>query len=170
MQATRRPAPKLNVADRKAFLTHIRNALTCANIVSYAQGFMLLRKAANEYKWNLHFDGIALMWHGGCTIRSVFLGNIRNAFVRNPAMSHLLLDNFFKNDIVENQQSWREVVSRASQCLLRWLSLGATVRGTTLGRTRTSCLPKRSSLCTPTGPARASTFPLVLCDEHDAAG
>uniref|UniRef100_A0A8D8EWS0 phosphogluconate dehydrogenase (NADP(+)-dependent, decarboxylating) n=1 Tax=Culex pipiens TaxID=7175 RepID=A0A8D8EWS0_CULPI len=124
------------------------------------------------------------MWHGGCIIRSVFLGNIRNAFVRNPAMSHLLLDNFFKNDIVENQQSWREVVSRASQCRScsrSWASSMAIARsdcpriccrpsGTTLGRTRTSCLAKRSSLCTKTGPARASTFPLVLCDEHDAAG
>ncbi|EDS31432.1 conserved hypothetical protein [Culex quinquefasciatus] len=110
LQANRRPAPKLNVADRKAFLMHIRNALTCANIVSYAQGFMLLRNAANEYKWNLNFDGNALMWHGGCIIRSVFLGNIRNAFVRNPAMSHLLLDNFFNNDIVENQQSWLSVM------------------------------------------------------------
>ncbi|EDS29208.1 6-phosphogluconate dehydrogenase [Culex quinquefasciatus] len=94
------PFPKLNVADRNTFLTHIRSAVYCANIVSYGNGFMLLRKAVNEYKWNLDFDGIALMWRGGCIIRSVFLENIRNSFVRNPAMSHLLLDNFFKNAIV----------------------------------------------------------------------
>ncbi|KAL9698986.1 hypothetical protein quinque_002427 [Culex quinquefasciatus] len=86
------------------FLTHIRSAVYCSNIVSYGHGFMLLRKAVNEYKWNLNFDGIALMWRGGCIIRSVFLGNIRNSFMRNPAMSHLLLDNFFKNAIVKNQQ------------------------------------------------------------------
>lgn len=107
------PSAKPSVADRKAFLTHIRNALYCAKIVSYAQGFMLLREAANEYKWNLNYGGIALMWRGGCIIRSVFLGNIRDAFVRNPQLSNLLLDNFFKDAISKNQQSWREVVSHA---------------------------------------------------------
>ncbi|XP_058116865.1 6-phosphogluconate dehydrogenase, decarboxylating [Anopheles ziemanni] len=107
------PSTKPSVADRKQFLTHIRNALYCAKIVSYAQGFMLLREAANEYKWNLNYGGIALMWRGGCIIRSVFLGNIRDAFVRNPQLSNLLLDDFFKKAMMDNQQSWREVVSQA---------------------------------------------------------
>ena len=107
------PMAKPTVEDRKAFLLHIRNALYCAKIVSYAQGFMLMREAAKEFKWHLNYGGIALMWRGGCIIRSVFLGNIRDAFVRNPQLSNLMLDDFFKKAILENQESWRQVVSKA---------------------------------------------------------
>jgi 6-phosphogluconate dehydrogenase len=108
------PATSATVADKKQFLNHIKNALYCAKIVSYAQGFMLMREAARENKWNLNYGGIALMWRGGCIIRSVFLGNIKDAFVRNPNLSNLLLDDFFKTAIVNNQNSWRQVVANAT--------------------------------------------------------
>lgn len=107
------PTVKVNVADRAEFLNHIKFALYGAKIVSYAQGFMLMREAAKEFNWNLNYGGIALMWRGGCIIRSVFLGNIKEAYERNPALSNLLLDDFFKDAIQTSQQSWREVVSKA---------------------------------------------------------
>ena len=108
------PANKLTFGSKAEFLNHIKNALYCAKIVSYAQGFMLMREAAKENGWNLNYGGIALMWRGGCIIRSVFLGNIKEAYTRNPQLSNLLLDDFFKKAITENQQSWREVVAAAS--------------------------------------------------------
>lgn len=107
------PEVKLNAENRTEFLNHIKHALYCAKIVSYAQGFMLMREAAKEFNWNLNYGGIALMWRGGCIIRSVFLGNIKEAYTRNPTLSNLLLDDFFKNAIQTSQQSWREVVSKA---------------------------------------------------------
>lgn len=107
------PARKATVANKAEFLNHIKNALYCSKIVSYAQGFMLMREAAKDNKWNLNYGGIALMWRGGCIIRSVFLGNIKDAFVRNPNLSNLLLDDFFKTAITDNQESWRQVVSNA---------------------------------------------------------
>jgi len=67
-----------------------------SKLVSYAQGFMLMREAAKEYKWNLNYGGIALMWRGGCIIRSAFLGKIRDAFAKNPNLYNLLLDDFFR--------------------------------------------------------------------------
>lgn len=107
------PEVKVNVTDRAEFLNHIKFALYGAKIVSYAQGFMLMREAAKEFNWNLNYGGIALMWRGGCIIRSVFLGNIKEAYERNPTLSNLLLDDFFKDAIQTSQQSWREVVSKA---------------------------------------------------------
>lgn len=107
------PANKVTISDLKEFLDHIKHALYCSKIVSYAQGFMLMREAAKENKWNLNYGGIALMWRGGCIIRSVFLGNIKEAFTRNPSLSNLLLDDFFKKAIEKGQTSWREVVSYA---------------------------------------------------------
>ncbi|CAG0916818.1 unnamed protein product [Notodromas monacha] len=92
---------------------HIRKALYASKIVSYAQGFMLLREAAKEYNWNLNYGGIALMWRGGCIIRSVFLGNIKTAFDKDPTLTNLLLDDFFKTAIHSCQESWREVVASA---------------------------------------------------------
>ena len=71
-------------ADRKAFIEDVRRALYCSKMISYAQGYMLLREAAKEYKWNLNFGGIALMWRGGCIIRSRFLGKIKEAYDKNP--------------------------------------------------------------------------------------
>lgn len=107
------PSRVPTVANKAEFLSHIKYALYCSKIVSYAQGFMLLREAAKENKWNLNYGGIALMWRGGCIIRSVFLGNIKDAFKQNPTLSNLLLDDFFKNAIDKGQESWRQVVSSA---------------------------------------------------------
>jgi 6-phosphogluconate dehydrogenase len=99
--------------DKKAFVEDIRQALLASKIVSYAQGFMLLREAAKEYKWNLNYGAIAMVWREGCIIRSVFLGNIRDAFDRNPNLGNLLLDDYFKGLIDRCQGSWRKVVSKA---------------------------------------------------------
>ncbi len=97
--------------DRAKFIEDIRRALYASKIVSYAQGYMLMRAAAAEYKWNLNYGGIALMWRGGCIIRSRFLGKIKDAYVANPKLSNLLLDKFFRAAIKECQRSWRNVVA-----------------------------------------------------------
>lgn len=107
------PSRKVTVQNRAEFLNHIKHALYCSKIVSYAQGFMLLREAAKEFNWNLNYGGIALMWRGGCIIRSAFLGNIKEAFENNPKLSNLLLDDFFKAAVQNGQESWRQVVSSA---------------------------------------------------------
>ncbi|MBP1600302.1 MAG: gnd [Acidobacteria bacterium] len=99
--------------DRQAFVEDIRKALLASKIVSYAQGFMLMREAAREYGWNLNYGGVALMWRGGCIIRSVFLGKIKQAYDRNPALSNLLLDDYFRGIIESCQPSWRRVVAKA---------------------------------------------------------
>jgi len=101
--------------DRDAFIEEIRQALYASKIISYAQGFMLLREAAKVFNWKLNYGGIALMWRGGCIIRSVFLGNIKNAFDKNQDLTNLLLDDFFKDAIHRCQSSWRNVVSTAVQ-------------------------------------------------------
>merc|ERR1711944_118220 len=101
--------------DKKAFVESIRKALYASKIVSYAQGFMLLRQAAKEFGWNLNYGGIALMWRGGCIIRSRFLGNIKAAYDKNSELDNLLLDDLFKNAINECQASWRKVVANAVQ-------------------------------------------------------
>ncbi len=101
--------------DKRAFVEDIRQALLASKIVSYAQGYMLLREAAAEYKWNLNYGGIALMWRGGCIIRSVFLGRIKEAFDKKPELQNLLLDDYFKSVIERCQPSWRRVVSTAVQ-------------------------------------------------------
>jgi 6-phosphogluconate dehydrogenase len=93
----------------------IRQALYAAKIVSYAQGYMLMRAAAKEYGWNLNFGGIALMWRGGCIIRSRFLGDIKKAFDNNPDLTNLLLDPFFTEAIKNTQEAWRDVVAAAVQ-------------------------------------------------------
>ena len=97
--------------DRAKFVEDVRRALYASKIVSYAQGYMLMRAAAAEYKWNLNYGGIALMWRGGCIIRSRFLGKIKEAFAANPKLSNLLLDKFFRAAIKECQRSWRNVVA-----------------------------------------------------------
>jgi len=101
--------------NKKEFIEDIRKALYASKIVSYAQGFMLLREAANVFKWKLNYGGIALMWRGGCIIRSRFLGNIKAAYDKNSELDNLLLDDFFKNAINECQASWRKVVANAVQ-------------------------------------------------------
>ncbi len=99
--------------DKKEFVEDIRRALLASKIVSYAQGYMLMREAAKEYGWNLNYGGIALMWRGGCIIRSVFLGKIKEAFDKNPDLNNLLLDDYFREVIDGCQASWRKVVTKA---------------------------------------------------------
>ena len=107
-------APKFS-GDKKAFIEDLRQALFASKIVSYAQGYVLMREAAKEYTWNLNYGGIALMWRGGCIIRSVFLGKIREAFDRNPDLTNLLLDPYFTDKVVNAQDGWRRVLSAAIQ-------------------------------------------------------
>lgn len=99
--------------DKKAFVEDIRKALLASKIVSYAQGYVLMRAAAEEYGWNLNYGGIALMWRGGCIIRSVFLSKIKDAFDKNPELPNLLLDDYFKGKIHDADASWRRVVATA---------------------------------------------------------
>jgi len=107
-----RPAIK---GDAKRLVEDIRRALYASKIISYAQGYLLMRAAAREYNWNLNYGGIALMWRGGCIIRSVFLGKIKEAFDRKPDLTNLLLDPFFRQAIKDCQRSWRKVVSLAAR-------------------------------------------------------
>lgn len=99
--------------DKQAFINDIKNALYMSKIVSYAQGFTLLKAAAETYSWDLNYGGIALMWRGGCIIRSVFLVKIKEAFDTNPKLNNLLLDPFFKESVELCQQSLRNVLSAA---------------------------------------------------------
>jgi 6-phosphogluconate dehydrogenase len=99
--------------DRTAFVEDIRQALYASKIVSYAQGYTLMRAAAKERGWKLNYGGVALMWRGGCIIRSVFLGKIKEAFDANPGLTNLLLDPFFREKVLASQDAWRRVVSTA---------------------------------------------------------
>lgn len=99
--------------DKKQFIADIRQALYASKIISYAQGYALLREAAREYKWDLNYGGIAQMWRGGCIIRSVFLGKITEAFAGNPGLTNLMLDPFFKDKLGAAQEGWRRTVSQA---------------------------------------------------------
>ncbi len=99
--------------DKTAFIECIRKALYASKIISYAQGYTLMRTAAKTYNWNLNYGGIALMWRGGCIIRSVFLGKIKEAYDKNPALENLLLDDYFSETIKTLVDSWREVVAYA---------------------------------------------------------
>ncbi len=103
------------VKDKKSFINDLRQSLYASKIVSYAQGYQLMREAAKEYSWNLNYGGVALMWRGGCIIRSVFLGKIKEAFDKDPNLDNLLLDEFFKNAVEKAQDSWRRVVTTAVQ-------------------------------------------------------
>ena len=102
------PATKPAAGDRAAFIEDVRCALYCSKIISYAQGYMLLRAAAKENGWNLNMGGIALMWRGGCIIRSRFLGMIKIAYDKTPALENLLLDSFFYGVLNQYQASWRK--------------------------------------------------------------
>jgi len=99
--------------DKKAFVNDLRQALYASKIVSYAQGYQLMRSAAKTYGWNLNYGGIALTWRGGCIIRSAFLGKIKEAFDRDPKLVNLLLDPFFKEAVGSRQEAWRRVVTTA---------------------------------------------------------
>ena len=108
------PKPAIK-GDHKKFVEDIRLALYASKIVSYAQGYMLMRAAAHEQKWNLNYGGIALMWRGGCIIRSAFLGDIKKAYEKNSKLVNLLLDPFFRKAIKQAQKSWRNVVAVAAK-------------------------------------------------------
>ena len=103
------PAEKFD-GDKAQMIKDLMQALYASKIVSYAQGYQLMRAAAAEFGWNLNYGGIALMWRGGCIIRSVFLGKIKDAFDKNPELSNLLLDPFFKDAIENAQAAWRRVL------------------------------------------------------------
>jgi 6-phosphogluconate dehydrogenase len=109
------PDSKPVIADRVAFVEDVRRALYCSKMISYAQGYMLLREAAKEQGWNLNMGGVALMWRGGCIIRSQFLGKIKDAYDKNPKLENLLLDDFFSSVLNRYQASWRSAVIRGIQ-------------------------------------------------------
>lgn len=106
------PKPRFT-GDREAFVDDLEEAVYASKIISYTQGYMLMRAAAQEYRWNLNYGGIALMWRGGCIIRSAFLGKIKEAFDRNPNLSNLLLDPYFRKQVETAQPAWRRVVARS---------------------------------------------------------
>ncbi len=106
--------------DKKEMVDAIRDALYASKIISYAQGYMLMREAADTYGWELNYGGIALMWRGGCIIRSQFLANIRDAFTIDPQLQNLLLDQFFIDEITAALPGWRKAVGTA-------ISLGVPV-------------------------------------------
>ena len=99
--------------DRGAILDDLGKALYAAKLVSYAQGYQLMRAASDEYDWKLNYGGIALIWRGGCIIRSRFLARISDAFDRNPGLHSLLLDPFFRDEVLDAQDAWRRVATLA---------------------------------------------------------
>src|SRR5206468_10282567 len=113
------PRPALSQAkkpeSKTQFINDVRDALYSSKIVSYAQGYMLMRAAAAEYQWNLNYGGIALMWRGGCIIRSRFLGKIKDAFDSNAKLTNLMLDDYFRAEIKRCQKGWRNVVATAAR-------------------------------------------------------
>jgi 6-phosphogluconate dehydrogenase len=107
------PKKVLTISEQKEFIEDVRRALYCSKMVSYAQGYMLLRAIEKDQNWNLNMGGIALMWRGGCIIRSAFLGNIKAAFDKNPNLENLLLDDFFSGALNKYGWSWRKAVIHA---------------------------------------------------------
>ena len=107
------PAKTITVAEKKEFIEDVRRALYCSKMISYAQGYMLLRAAEKDEGWHLNMGGIALMWRGGCIIRSAFLGDIKKAFDKNADLANLLLDDFFSGALNKYQASWRKALVHA---------------------------------------------------------
>lgn len=101
------------IGDKEQFINDLEEAIYASKIISYAQGYDLMMESAKEYNWNLNYGGIALMWRGGCIIRSRFLGDIKTAFDNNPKLENLLLDPFFKEAVESAQESWRRVCATA---------------------------------------------------------
>lgn len=108
------PNGKFN-GNVQEFIEHIRLALYASKIISYAQGFMLMRQAANDYKWRLNLGAIALMWRGGCIIRSKFLGKIKESYDADPNLQNLLLAPFFQKEIEKTQTGWRKVIGASAE-------------------------------------------------------
>jgi len=106
------PNPRLK-DDPVAYVADLEQAVYSAKILSYAQGYMLLRAAAEEYDWDLSYGGIALLWRGGCIIRSAFLGDIKAAYDKNPNLASLLLDPYFKDAVQSGEKAWRTITASA---------------------------------------------------------
>ena len=113
--------------DRAAMIDDLEQALYASKIVSYAQGYQLMRAMSEDQDWALDYGAVALMWRGGCIIRSRFLGNIRDAFVKNPALANLMLDDFFQAAIEHAQASWRRVVASAVRLGIPMPAIGAAL-------------------------------------------
>ncbi|MGE6576224.1 NADP-dependent phosphogluconate dehydrogenase [Paenibacillus xylanexedens] len=107
------PATEAFSGDKKAFIESVRKALFASKIVSYAQGFAQMRAASDEYGWDLKYGNIAMIFRGGCIIRSQFLQNIKEAYDKDAALKNLLLDPYFQNIVESYQGAWREVVASA---------------------------------------------------------
>lgn len=107
------PKPRPFEGNKQQFIDDLEQALYASKIVSYAQGFMLMREAAKQYNWKLNNPAIALMWRGGCIIRSVFLKDITSAFRKNPELENLLFDDFFSSAIKKAEDGWRRVIAQA---------------------------------------------------------
>jgi 6-phosphogluconate dehydrogenase len=105
---------RIFTGDRELFLNHLKDALYASKIISYAQGYLLMQAAAREFGWNLNYGGIAMIWRGGCIIRSVFLEKIWNAYQLNPTLTNLTLDPFFSSMLMKAQNGWRTVTSEAA--------------------------------------------------------
>jgi len=121
------PAAARFTGDPKRFIADLRQALFASKLVSYAQGYQLMRAAARTHGWNLNAGGIALMWRGGCIIRSVFLGKIKRAFDRDPDLPHLLLDPFFSGKMRRAQAGWRRVARMAVKLGIPIPAIGAAL-------------------------------------------
>lgn len=107
------PTPRFE-GNKEEFIDSIMKALYASKIISYAQGFMLMRQAAADYGWELNYGGIALMWRGGCIIRSRFLGKIKEAYDKNKKLHNLLVDDYFRSELDKCQEGWRKVVATAA--------------------------------------------------------
>ena len=156
------PKPAVS-ADRAAFIEEVRRALYCSKMISYAQGYMLLREAAKDQKWNLNFGGIALMWRGGCIIRSRFLGKIKEAYDKNPQLNNLLLDDFFSKLLNDYQAPGGEPSSMPSKQVSRLRRSQPRCPSST-DTARADCLPtccKRNAISLAPTPTSASTSRVV---------
>jgi 6-phosphogluconate dehydrogenase len=109
------PDPRLET-ERAGYVLDLEKAVYAAKILSYTQGYMLMRAAAQEYRWDLNYGGVALLWRGGCIIRSAFLGRIKEAYDRNPALANLLLDPYFEEEVESGASAWRRVAASAVLC------------------------------------------------------
>ncbi len=105
--------PALSPAERQTFIDDLRQALLAAKIVSYAQGYSLMRAAATTHNWQLNYGNIALLWRGGCIIRSAFLGKIKEAYDKQPELPNLMLDSYFRDQLASAQTGWRRVCATA---------------------------------------------------------
>jgi 6-phosphogluconate dehydrogenase len=114
-------------ADPDNMVEDLKKALYASKIVSYAQGYELMQAAAKEYGWHLNYGGIALMWRGGCIIRSTFLGKIKEAYDNNPELVNLLLDPYFRNVIEDAQPAWRRIISMSVNLGIPMPAMGAAL-------------------------------------------